>query len=183
MTDRDHLETTAEDLAWFKDYAAEYGHTDDGDLYRLASVAHSLLRDFDRLKSGQEMSNHARAVLTEAREVIVTYVAPDARAVIADIDAILVDIGTPVTQADRLDAYADKLRAEVEAKDDYISDGWAVRDENGCVNIRTVTDSRRGAIVNWLLLDAYASDAIEAQWLKNKGSAEVVQVSVREGKT
>jgi len=45
------LETTEEDLRWFADFVSETGHTDDGDLYRMAVVAHRLLRDFHRART------------------------------------------------------------------------------------------------------------------------------------
>lgn len=51
--------------------------------------------------------------------------------------------------------------------------GWAVI-ENGTINIRTVSDTRRAALVNWLIaekrlmaLNTATDDQIEAMWHAN----------------
>lgn len=54
------------------------------------------------------------------------------------------------------------------------------------LDMRTVSDTRRAAIVNWLvaakqiMIFTYDTDAqIEATWNRNKGTAQVVPVSVQ----
>lgn len=63
--------------------------------------------------------------------------------------------------------------------------GWAVV-ERGEVNIRTVSDTRRAAIVNWLVVDrrvlvttAMADHQIERLWQDMAGLAECMTVEVR----
>lgn len=66
---------------------------------------------------------------------------------------------------------------------DYI-DAWAITDENG-VNIKTVSDTRRAAIVNWLVVHErvlmttmHDDQQIEAMWLELCGDAMAIPVRV-----
>ena len=62
--------------------------------------------------------------------------------------------------------------------------GWAVVDANG-INVRTISNTRRAAIVNWLLVDKQimatriASDQdIEAAWEQHHGEAYAIEVII-----
>lgn len=62
--------------------------------------------------------------------------------------------------------------------------GWAVKDPEG-INIKTVSDTRRAAIVNWLVVEKgigvynATNDAqIEMTWRNLCGPSEVMEVSV-----
>lgn len=64
------------------------------------------------------------------------------------------------------------------------NEAWAVVDGVG-INIRTVSPTRRAAIVNWLCTEArllatnLATDEdIEGMWQANKGNSDVVRVIV-----
>lgn len=64
--------------------------------------------------------------------------------------------------------------------------GWAVIDGDA-IKVRTVSDTRRAAIVNWLLTERRklivggTTDAtIERFWLENCGEARAVQVAIFE---
>ena len=64
------------------------------------------------------------------------------------------------------------------------ADGWAVT-ENGTLKIRTVSDTRRAAIVNFLcterhvlVLDDATDRQIEDKWQELRGKAEVLAVTV-----
>lgn len=64
--------------------------------------------------------------------------------------------------------------------------GWAVQDGRGCVLMRTVSDTRRAAIINWLCTEAgllatqFARDEqVEQAWKAKRGAARAVQVSVQ----
>lgn len=67
------------------------------------------------------------------------------------------------------------------------ADGWAVTDDRG-LNIRTVSETRRGAIINWLVVAArvlvlanQTDDEIEYLWVRhgvNPGRAQVHKVCV-----
>ena len=63
--------------------------------------------------------------------------------------------------------------------------GYAIL-EHGEIKIRTVSDTRRAAIVNWLCAErhlltlAVASDqSLEEMWQHNRGTAEAVRVVVQ----
>lgn len=63
-------------------------------------------------------------------------------------------------------------------------EAWAVVD-NGGINIRSVSPTRRAALVNWLVTERqlqatiFATDEdIERTWEANKGSAEATKVAV-----
>lgn len=63
--------------------------------------------------------------------------------------------------------------------------GWAVIDEAGNINVRTVSEHRRAAIVNWLFTVAnvhvmrWMSDAfIEDLWKAKRKANTVVEVTV-----
>lgn len=68
--------------------------------------------------------------------------------------------------------------------------GWAVEDKTGIL-IRTVSDTRRAAIVNWLVTERrvmvfanYTDDLIERLWWEHKREAdEVVVIEVRKRAT
>lgn len=67
-----------------------------------------------------------------------------------------------------------------------IAHGWGVV-VDGAIKIRTVSDTRRAAIINWLLTDGgllvvhgARDDAIEAVWDAHRGNATVVEVEVKE---
>jgi hypothetical protein len=58
-------------------------------------------------------------------------------------------------------------------------EGWGVVDHGG-LNIRTVSDTRRAAIVNWLVTEAmlmisngHTDDHINALWDASRGEASV----------
>lgn len=66
---------------------------------------------------------------------------------------------------------------------DFVT-GWAVRDARG-VRIKTVSDTRRASIVNWLVTERrvpicldMTDDAIERQWELWRGESELVEVKV-----
>jgi hypothetical protein len=63
--------------------------------------------------------------------------------------------------------------------------GWAVNTEDGGINMRTVSDTRRAAIVNWLcdeakylVLQGASDDEIEKIWEHRRGRALAVPVIV-----
>jgi len=63
--------------------------------------------------------------------------------------------------------------------------GWAVVKSNGLIYIKTVSDTRRAAIINWLVTEkqipifAYHTDAdVEAYWKHYGNYAECRQISV-----
>lgn len=65
--------------------------------------------------------------------------------------------------------------------------GLAVLEENGTINVRTVSPTRRAAIVNWLctergmLATHIATDSsIEAAWVHHRGDAEAVPTLIVE---
>jgi hypothetical protein len=62
--------------------------------------------------------------------------------------------------------------------------GWGVEDSLG-INLRTVSDTRRSAIINWLVVEAnqrifdyMTDDHINALWDAHKGEAKVIKVRV-----
>lgn len=64
--------------------------------------------------------------------------------------------------------------------------GWAVVDVNSEIDARTVSPTRRAAIVNWLTVSCrlfittrHTDDDIENIWNNYKGSVEVYQVTVK----
>lgn len=66
-----------------------------------------------------------------------------------------------------------------------MTDGWAIMDSRGRILIRTVSDTRRAAIINWLCTEAglmatrFAFDEqIEQAWTAKRGNAEAVAVTV-----
>jgi hypothetical protein len=67
-----------------------------------------------------------------------------------------------------------------------VAGAWAVIDAKGEIVVRTISDTRRAAIINWLCVEAgvlatqFAFDAqIEMMWekLRGKAVAELVTVS------
>lgn len=63
--------------------------------------------------------------------------------------------------------------------------GWAVTGDDGLVNVRSVSPTRRGALVNWLCTEKglmatqKASDEdIERMWEANRGHSIVIPVSI-----
>jgi hypothetical protein len=63
--------------------------------------------------------------------------------------------------------------------------GWAVVDRYGNTLVKTVSETRRAALVNWLIiypgiviLNHYADDMIERLWAENKGHADVTKVTI-----
>jgi hypothetical protein len=68
-------------------------------------------------------------------------------------------------------------------------EGWAVIDKNGVVLVRTVSPSRRAAIINWLYTEAHMlitnsmdDDYIEQLWQSTpRRGAEVVRVLISVG--
>lgn len=67
----------------------------------------------------------------------------------------------------------------------YTRYGWAVHDTEAGILVKTVSDTRRAAIVNWLctkggLLPTMSTpdDLIENEWRARRGSAEVMQVTI-----
>ncbi len=64
------------------------------------------------------------------------------------------------------------------------AEGWAVVDDKG-INVRTVSESRRAAIINWLvveaqlhILNAHTDEQVDAMWNAHRGSATVKQVRI-----
>lgn len=64
--------------------------------------------------------------------------------------------------------------------------GWAVI-EGDAIKVRTVSDTRRAAIVNWLLterrkliVEGTSDGTIEHYWTENCGDARAVQVAIFE---
>jgi hypothetical protein len=62
--------------------------------------------------------------------------------------------------------------------------GWAIILDRK-INIRSVSPTRVGAIVNWLMTDAHilvpdslSNSRIEEYWNQNKGKAECVEVNI-----
>jgi len=62
--------------------------------------------------------------------------------------------------------------------------GWAVVDMSG-INVRTVSPSRRGALVNWLiaahrmvLMGNVTDEQVEQLWQAKSGDAMVVEVDI-----
>lgn len=62
--------------------------------------------------------------------------------------------------------------------------GWAVTDEDG-INVKSVADSRRAAIINWLvtthslaIMNAHSDADVENMWAHHRGSADVGLVSI-----
>lgn len=71
-----------------------------------------------------------------------------------------------------------------------MTNGWAVK-EGDVINIRTVSDTRRAAIVNWLVIvpkvmiyNHMTDDEIESRWLwyssKSSDNVFVIEVNVIE---
>jgi len=67
-----------------------------------------------------------------------------------------------------------------------MTDAWAVKDYYG-INVKTVSDTRRAAIVNWLvtvpkiMIYNHMTDAeIESLWRNRPLQAEVIKVSISE---
>ena len=65
--------------------------------------------------------------------------------------------------------------------------GYAIV-ENDVINVRSVSPTRRGAIVNFLITDcgllvlnSAPDNAIELMWLDRRGTAEVVAVRITRG--
>ena len=65
-----------------------------------------------------------------------------------------------------------------------LADGWAVRDDQG-LNVKTVAETRRAAIVNWLVVEAErlvlrntTDEQIEAMWEANCGDAVAIRVQI-----
>lgn len=61
---------------------------------------------------------------------------------------------------------------------------WAVIDHDG-IKVRTISDTRRAAIINWLVTDAHQfvsssheDDHINALWDSEKGEASVAPVCI-----
>lgn len=70
--------------------------------------------------------------------------------------------------------------------------GWAVKDKNGRIDLRTVSPTRRGAMVNWLTLEAGMKilnshgDALIGWWWGEEAPSQravLVGVLVRESPT
>lgn len=66
-----------------------------------------------------------------------------------------------------------------------MTNGWAVKDPEG-INIKTVSDTRRAAIVNWLVVEKGAlatrtasDEDIEKAWRHLCGPSEVMAVTVQ----
>jgi len=64
------------------------------------------------------------------------------------------------------------------------TEAWAVID-NGGINIRSVSPTRRAALVNWLVVERQlqatifaTDDDIERMWEANKGDAAATKVAV-----
>lgn len=62
--------------------------------------------------------------------------------------------------------------------------GWGVVDHDG-INIRTVSDTRRAAIINWLVTEArmmisnaHEDDHINALWDAQRGEAVVTPIVI-----
>lgn len=69
------------------------------------------------------------------------------------------------------------------ALDDY-REGWAVVDDEG-LKVRTVSDTRRAAIVNWLVTEAgqfivrnHTDEQIDALWDHERGDSRVTRVKI-----
>lgn len=65
------------------------------------------------------------------------------------------------------------------------SQGWAVADPEG-INVRTVSETRRAAIVNWLVVEKgvgvyreTTDEAIERLWRQLCGPSEVMEVTIQ----
>lgn len=70
---------------------------------------------------------------------------------------------------------------------DHEASGWAVRDRTG-LKVRTVADTRRGAIVNWLHtyanitpMNTWTDDKIEDAWTdaRLRLEAQVHQITIK----
>lgn len=67
------------------------------------------------------------------------------------------------------------------------ADGWAVI-KNGKINVRTVSDTRRASLVNWLVTDggvlvtaAWTDEMIEAAWGRlSPGDAVCTTVNIEQ---
>lgn len=63
--------------------------------------------------------------------------------------------------------------------------GYGIVTATHCIDIRTVADTRRAAIVNFLctrgilVLRHHTDEEIETMWARNRGAAEVTGVKVR----
>jgi hypothetical protein len=64
-------------------------------------------------------------------------------------------------------------------------EAWAVMDGNGVIDVATVCDNRRGAIVNWLLrengqmaLATTTDQEIEKMWIDLRGKSTTRRVVV-----
>lgn len=69
------------------------------------------------------------------------------------------------------------------ARDDF-AEGWGVVDDEG-LKVCTVSDTRRAAIVNWLVLEAnrcifrgHTDEQIEAMWDHDRGDSRVTRVKI-----
>lgn len=64
--------------------------------------------------------------------------------------------------------------------------GWAVKD-NGQINIKTVSDTMRAAVINWLVVERsiqvsvlHTDTQIVSMWQLNKGTAELINIEIIE---
>ena len=63
--------------------------------------------------------------------------------------------------------------------------GWAVVDKNGDIDVKTVSPTERGAIVNWLVVEQkvmitndWSDGKIYEAWGQRKGAHRVVEVVI-----
>lgn len=75
---------------------------------------------------------------------------------------------------------------DVGARAAIYSQGWAVKDPKG-INVKTVSDTRRAAVVNWLVvekgvmvLNAATDREIEDLWRRLCGPSEVTKVTIHQ---
>lgn len=67
-----------------------------------------------------------------------------------------------------------------------MSNGWAIRLSDGTIDVRTVSPTRRAAIVNWLCVNGimptvHATDAaIEAMWLAQGQYVHDIEVTIQQ---
>lgn len=64
------------------------------------------------------------------------------------------------------------------------ANGWAIVDSTG-INVRTVSDTRRAAVVNWLVVEkgvgvynSTSDEQIELVWTQLRGASEVMEVTI-----
>lgn len=158
---------------------------------RLAALAAALRSYASEIEAELDQAIASVAAITTDRDRLAKEVAGLETSVALACDSANIAIEARDRSEDRarqseaelvaMTAERDRLRATLTDE----ACGWAVVSAEG-IAVRTISDTRRAAIVNWLVtakgfVATYkASDAlIESMWIANKDGVEAVEVSIR----